>query len=137
MKTKIKAPASCGPTREIALLMADPSPALCAGIDRISAVVRGATVMESPRPKMIPAGKRSMRYDNGGWNVAGFCGSRCQGMLVAGTRAYHRTPSAMISGPTAMKMRGPYLAARLPNRDEKKIRKIEPGMPAAPAAAAV
>src|SRR2546429_540614 len=27
MKTKISAPASCGPTREIALLMADPSPA--------------------------------------------------------------------------------------------------------------
>src|SRR5438105_2889805 len=27
MNTKISAPASCGPTREIALLMADPSPA--------------------------------------------------------------------------------------------------------------
>ena len=43
----------------------------------------------------------------------------------------------MITGPTAMKIRGPYFAARLPNLGEKKIRKIEPGIPAAPAAAAV
>ena len=43
----------------------------------------------------------------------------------------------MIAGPTAMKMRGPYFAARLPNRGEKKIRKSDPGIPAAPAAAAV
>ena len=43
----------------------------------------------------------------------------------------------MIEGPTVMKIRGPYLAARLPNRREKKIRNSEPGIPVAPAAAAV
>ena len=52
------------------------------------------------------------------------------------TRAYHSTPTAMITGPTAMKIRGPYFAARLPKRGEKKIRNSDPGMPAAPAAAA-
>src|SRR5438046_1878551 len=53
------------------------------------------------------------------------------------TRAYDSTPRARISGPTAMNTRGPYFAARLPNRGEKKIRNREPGIPAAPAAAAV
>ena len=42
----------------------------------------------------------------------------------------------MIAGPTAMNTRGPYLAARLPKRLEKKMRKSVPGIPAAPAAAA-
>src|SRR5713101_7973428 len=101
MNTKIKAPASCGPTREIALLMADPSPALCAGTDRISAVVNGATSKDNPRPKMIEAGSKSITYDSGGRKVEGFCGSRCQAVVVAGMRAYQRTPSAMIAGPTA------------------------------------
>src|SRR2546427_387170 len=42
----------------------------------------------------------------------------------------------MMTGPTAMNTRGPYFAARLPNRGEKKMRNMEPGIPAAPAAAA-
>jgi len=35
-----------------------------------------------------------------------------------------------------MNQRGPYFAARLPKRAEKKIRKSVPGIPASPAAAA-
>jgi len=42
----------------------------------------------------------------------------------------------MIKGPTAMKNRGPYFAARRPKRGDPKIRKRVPGIPAAPAAAA-
>ena len=69
--------------------------------------------------------------------MLGLAGSSFQGVLDDGTRANHKTPRAMIAGPTAMKMRGPYFAARLPNRGEKKMRNSVPGMPAAPAAAAV
>src|SRR5207244_9374750 len=97
MKTKISAPASCGPTREIALLMADPSPARWAGTDRISAVVRGATRRDSPRTKMIPAGRRSITYDSGGTQVVGFCGSRCQGVLDAGMRRSEEHTSELQS----------------------------------------
>jgi hypothetical protein len=47
------APASCGPTREMALLMADARPAWRVGTDLIRAVVNGATITASPKPKMI------------------------------------------------------------------------------------
>src|SRR5260370_11740736 len=95
MKTKTKAPASCGPTREIALLIADPSPALCAGTDRISAVVRGATSMHSPRPKMTPPGSRSVTYDSGGRKGEGACAASGQGGLGAGSRADPSAPTAL------------------------------------------
>src|SRR6266704_5389843 len=134
---KIRAPASCGPTREIALLIADPRPELRTGTEVINAVVSGATMTMIPIPKMMLPGRKSIQYDSGGRYVPAWLGTSFHGVLDDGTRANHRTPSAMMSGPTAMKMRGPYLAARLPNRGEKKIRKIDPGIPAAPAAAAV
>src|SRR5438128_579006 len=130
MKMKIAAPASCGPTREIALLIADARPELCAGTDRIRAVVSGATVIIRPMPKRIPPGSKSVTYERGGTNVAGLPGWKCQGALVAGMRANQSTP-------TAMNQRGPYLAAKLPKRAEKKIRNSVPGMPARPAPAAV
>src|SRR2546428_13492036 len=137
MKMEVAGPASCGPTREIALVIADARPELCAGTDRIRAVVSGATVIISPMPKRMPPGSKSVRYETGGTNVAGLPGWKCQGALVAGMRANQSTPSAMIAGPTAMNQRGPYLAAKLPKRAEKKIRNSVPGMPARPAPAAV
>ena len=69
--------------------------------------------------------------------MVGLDSSSFHGVLLEGTRANQRTPSAMINGPAAMNQRGPYFAARLPNRAEKKIRKREPGIPPAPAAAAL
>ena len=56
--------------------------------------------------------------------------------LVGGTRANQRTPIAMSSGPTLMKIFGPNRAERAPNRVERKTRRSPPGMPARPAAAA-
>src|ERR1700674_3895011 len=134
---KISAPASWGPTREIALLIAEPTPEFRTGIDVSSAVVSGATMIMTPTPKMTEPGRKSVRYDSGGTYVLGSAGRSRHGMLLLGTRANHRTASAMIKGPMAMNQRGPYFAARLPNRAEKKIRKRERGIPAAPAAAAV
>src|SRR5436190_4939332 len=133
----MRAPANCGPTREMALLIAEPRPEWRTGTDRIRAVVSGATMIMIPMPKITLPGRKSMKYESGGTYVLGLPGSSFHGVLVAGTRAYQSTPRAMISGPTAMNTRGPYFAARLPNRGEKKIRNREPGIPAAPAAAAV
>src|SRR2546422_4783137 len=116
MKMKIAAPASCGPTREIALLIADARPELCAGTDRIRAVVSGATVIISPMPKRMPPGSKSVRYETGGTNVAGLPGWKCQGTLVAGMRANQCTLSVMIAGLIALKQRGPYFPAHLPQR---------------------
>src|SRR4051794_13022849 len=106
---KISAPASCGPTREIALLIADPRPELRTGTDVIKAVVSGATMTMIPIPKMTFPGRKSIQYERGGRYVAGWLGSSFHGVLEEGTRAIHRTPRAMMRGPVAMKMRGPYL----------------------------
>ena len=43
--------------REIALLIADASPELCAGTDVISAVVSGATIKVRPTPKRSEPGR--------------------------------------------------------------------------------
>src|SRR2546429_5543962 len=132
MKMKIAAPASCGPTREIALLIADARPDLCPGTDRISAVVSGATVIIRPMPKRMPPGSKSVTYETGGTNVAGLPGWKCQGALVAGMRANQSTPSAMMAGPIGPHPRGPDFAAKQPKRAEEKMRKSGPGVPARP-----
>src|ERR1700704_6295216 len=134
---KISAPASWGPTREIALLIAEPTPELRTGTEVISAVVSGATIIISPTPNRMVPGRKSVKYESGGRYVPGSPGWSLQGVLLLGTRANHRTPRAMITGPIAMNQRGPYLAASIPNRAEKKIKKSDPGIPPAPAAAAV
>ena len=59
--TKITAPASCGPTREIALLIADASPEFAVGTELMSAVVSGATMIVSPSPNSRKPGSRSTR----------------------------------------------------------------------------
>jgi hypothetical protein len=61
MKMKMTAPASCGPTREIALLIAEATPALCTGTDVINAVVSGATRIMRPAPKMMLPGRKSTK----------------------------------------------------------------------------
>jgi hypothetical protein len=57
---KINAPASWGPTREIALLTADATPECSTGTERISALVRGATMIIKPMPKMSWPGRKSV-----------------------------------------------------------------------------
>src|SRR5947209_15935366 len=99
---KIIAPASCGPTREMALLIAEPTPEFRTGTEVMSAVVSGATSIMIPSPKMIDPGRKSVRYETGGMYELGDAGSRRHGVLPAGTRANHRTPAAMMSGPAAM-----------------------------------
>src|ERR1700693_1105385 len=104
---KMRAPASCGPTREIALLIADPTPELRTRTDVMSAVVRGATIIVRPTPKMSEPGRKSTREERVGTDVRGSAGCRRHGALVAGTREYHRTRTAMIAGPVAMNHLGP------------------------------
>src|SRR5207247_10617974 len=132
----MSAPASCGPTREIALLMADPSPELRTGTDLISAVVSGATMIIRPTPKMIEPGRKSLKYEAGGRYVLGLSGLSLHGALLAGTRANHSTPTAMIRGTAALKIRGPDVAANLPNPLEKQMCTRLPRSPEAAAAAA-
>src|SRR5258708_18955981 len=134
---KMTAPASCGPTREMALLIAEATPEWTDGTLVISAVVRGATSIESPRPKSSWPGRKSMKKLDGGTQVPGSSNAKRQGLVVAGTRAYQRMPSAMIAGPTLMNTRGPYVAASAPNRELRKTRNSPDGMNASPAAAAV
>ena len=62
----MRAPASCGPTREMALLIAEPRPERRTGTDVISAVVRGATMIMIPRPNITAPGRKSVKYDSGG-----------------------------------------------------------------------
>src|SRR2546425_3574186 len=107
MRTKITAPASCGPTREIALLIADATPELRTGTLVMSAVVRGATIIARPSPKMIWPGRKSTKYSLGGIQVDGSPGAKTQAGLVEGTRANQSTPIAMSAGPTLMKTLGP------------------------------
>ena len=61
MPTKMTAPMSCGPTREMALLMAEARPALAIGTERMRAVVSGATSIVMPMPNRRTLGSRSMR----------------------------------------------------------------------------
>ena len=63
---KISAPASWGPTREIALLMAEPTPEFLTGTEVMSAVVSGATNIIKPTPKRIEPGRKSVKYEPGG-----------------------------------------------------------------------
>src|SRR5450759_837733 len=121
----------------MALLIADPTPELCTGTEVMSAVVRGATIIVRPSPKINEPGRKSSRYERVGKYVLGSPERRRQGVLVTGTRASQRTPSALIAGPTARKRRGPWRAGRAPKRREKKMRRREPGIAPAPAAAAV
>src|SRR5919201_3343627 len=103
MKTKINAPASCGPTREMALLIAEPRPEWRTGTEVINAVVSGATMTMIPIPKITAPGRKSTKYDPGGTYVARLPGSSFHGVLLDGTRENQRPPTDMIVGPTDTK----------------------------------
>src|SRR4030081_1058489 len=70
-KTNISAPSSCAPTREIALLIAEPTSELRTGTEVISAVVSGATIIISPTPNRMVPGRKSVKYESGGRYVPG------------------------------------------------------------------
>src|SRR5436190_14809538 len=134
---KITAPASCGPTREIALLIAEATPEFFAGTLVMSAVVSGATRIERPKPKSRLAGRKSTNQLAGGRNVLGSPKANSHGLVVAGTRRYQRVPTAISAGPIDMNAFGPYFPASAPNRELRKTRNRPDGMNASPAAAAV
>ena len=67
--------------------MAEPNPECRTGTEVIRAVVSGATMTMMPSPKMIDAGKKSVKYASGGRYVLGLSGCSFQGVLLAGTRA--------------------------------------------------
>src|SRR5438477_2433824 len=134
---KITAPASWGPTREIALLIADATPELRDGTLVMSAVVSGATMIESPTPKSSVAGRKSMNQLAGGRYVLGSPKLKSHAPVVAGTRRYQSVPRHMSAGPIAMNAFGPYRPASAPNRELRNTRNSPEGMNASPAAAAV
>src|SRR2546430_11583088 len=136
MATKITAPASCGPTREMALSTAEATPELRTGTLVMSAVVSGATIIASPNPKMICPGRKSTNHWPGGTQDEGSPGVNTHAGLVAGTRANQSTPIAISAGPTVMKIFGPYRADRAPKRVDSTTSRTPPGIPARPAAEA-
>src|ERR1700704_4458630 len=97
------APTSGVPTRDSALLIAEPMPALRVGIELISVVVRGGTTREIPSPNRISAGRPATKSAPGGPRLAGPPTDARHGDDVAGMRAHQRTPAAMISGPATRK----------------------------------
>ena len=68
---KMIAPSSGWPTREIALLIAEPRPEDRAGMERMSVVVSGATTHEIPTPKRSIDGRISISESIGGIRRAG------------------------------------------------------------------
>src|SRR5437763_16836537 len=105
MATKIKAPASCGPTREMALLTAEATPELSAGTAVIRAAVRGATMIMSPMPNSTNPGNRSVAYEPAGAHEDRCAKSNGDGRVVFGTRANQATPCATMAAPTHLKRR--------------------------------
>src|SRR6202795_2383093 len=134
---KMTAPASCGPTREIALLIADATPEFLAGTLDMSAVASGATIIDSPNPNSRGAGRKSTNQVAGGRNVLGSPNANSHGLVVAGTRRYQSVPRHINAGPMAMNILGPYFPDSAPNREKRNRRKRPDGMNARPAAGAV
>src|SRR4029077_10874011 len=134
---KITAPASCGPTREIALLIADATPEFLDGTLVMSAVVSGATIIESPKPKSRVAGRKSTNQLAGGRSVPASPNVKSHGLVVAGTRRYQSVPRHMSAGPMDMNSFGPYFPDSAPKRELRNTRNSPEGTNARPAAAAV
>src|SRR6476661_2986763 len=99
------APSSGDPTRERALLIAEPRPENRVGIEPMSVEVSGATTSEMPTPKSRIDGRTSMNTSSGGTNVDGSLIAIFQGADVAGSRAYQTSPAAMSSGPAVRNRR--------------------------------
>ena len=133
---KITAPRSGCPTRDRALLIAEPRPEFRAGIELISVLVSGATTIPIPTPNAMFAGRTSIRASTGGIRVMGRPSSASHGCVEAGMRASHSWPAATTSGPTTRKMRDPKRPVRPPTRAESDAIRIPDGRPmiAAPVA---
>src|SRR5947207_107645 len=136
MAMKMTAPRSGWPTREIALLIAEPSPALRVGIELISVLVRGATTHAMPTPKIRAKGRKSMRYPLEGRRVDGLSAWASQGVDDDGMRASQSDATAMRMGPIVRKTRLPRRPASVPTRVDKNVRHRPTGSPAIPAAKA-
>src|SRR5919206_127321 len=95
------------PTREMALLIADASPALWTGTLDIRVAVSGATTSEIPTPNRSVDGSTSMSVDGGGTRLTGFSISARQGAESDGMRASQRRPAAISSGPIVRNGRAP------------------------------
>jgi hypothetical protein len=96
---------SGAPTRETALLIADPNPARATGTEAIRAMVRGATSIAIPTPKRSVVGRTSTRKPTGGTRLAAESGRATQAPLVAGIREIQKRPAPIRSGPATMKGR--------------------------------
>src|SRR5947207_11640068 len=68
------------PTREIALLIAEPRPARSTGTEAMRTVVSGATTIEMPAPKITPARKGPRIVETGGTSVEGSVIEACHGV---------------------------------------------------------
>src|SRR6187431_341927 len=134
---KINAPMSGAPTREIELLMADPSPDRVVGTEFMSGLVSGATMSAIPSPNRRTAGSTSMSTSDGGMSVAGRLRVASHAAESVGSRTYHNSPVAMMSGPATRNPRDPIRPANVPTRVESSVSMMPAGSPMAPAAVAV
>ena len=135
---KMIAPSSGWPTREIELLIADPSPENRPGIEPISVLVSGATTIEMPRPKSRIAGRTSISVETGGISVAGCSKAAFHGVGIgrqSGEPEHRRRPSAAARQPGS----GAHPAApdSVPIRVDRIDSMMPTGMPTAPAPSAV
>ena len=112
---KMIAPRSGWPTREIALLIADPSPEKRPGIEPISGARQRRDDQRDPDPEQEIAGRTSTSTSSGGIRVAGVSTEASHGSESDGSRANQSSPPAMISGPTTRNGRAPIRAATRPD----------------------
>src|SRR5690349_16123397 len=117
------------PTREMALLIADPRPARSTGTEAISTVVNGATTSEIPAPNTMPARNGPRIVETGGTRGPGSVIEAGHGVEVGPTVSQIKVPAAMRIGPPTRNGRGPIRAASSPARAETKIRNSVPGSP--------
>src|SRR3954471_3482820 len=134
---KMRAPRSGWPTREIELLIADPTPEYRPEIEPIKVLVSGATTKEIPRPNRSAYGRMSVIVSSGGMRLAGSLIDAFHGAESAGIREYHRRPVAIRSGPATRKRREPSRPARVPILVDSTASMMPVGRPVMPAPRAV
>ena len=135
MATKMIAPSSGWPTREIELLIADPSPEKRPGIELISVLVSGRHDHRDPEPEEQDrrAARRSDVEPAGRASPA----SRRPPSTAPNRPAAGRTrasPTAISSGPATRNRRAPSRPASVPTRVDSSDSMIPTGMPDRPGA---
>src|SRR5262245_39026637 len=131
------APTNGWPTRDTALLIADPRPAFRVGIEPISVLVNGATTNAIPSPNRMVAGSTSMNTDGGGTSVAGSSNDASHGCEVGGILAHQSIAADMISGPATRNGFALPRPAAAPIRVDSDTSMIPVGSPISAAAVAV